>query len=156
MTVWRATYQDYAPAEAFEKLDETRRLPYWAGALAADPDTGGVWVAEVNHGPILGVVSFGPSRHEALGGRLEIKHLYVARDAQGSGIGRRLLNTVLHDSPSRGVALAVVRQNEQALGFYTSMGGTPRGTFVDPGPLWRSENIVVAWDTGPLKSRSNG
>ena len=145
--VWRATYRDYATPEALSRLDEARRLPYWQGALSTEVPGAGVLVAGQD-GALLGVVSYGPSEHEAFEGRTEIKHLYVAGNAQGRGIGRRLLTTVLNDEEAArpGVALAVVRQNERAQEFYKVMGGAEIGTFTDPGPLWRSENIVVAWD----------
>ncbi|MEL7255102.1 MAG: GNAT family N-acetyltransferase [Pseudomonadota bacterium] len=150
VSVWRETYRDYAPAEAIRLLDEARRLPYWIKAIAE----GAVFVADGGHDP-LGVVSFGPSEHAAFGGRVEIKHLYVARTAQGMGLGRRLLKTVLSEAAPDGVALAVVRQNEAARRFYAQLGGVERGAFIDPGPLWRSENIVVAWDSETHSSPSN-
>lgn len=144
VAVWRATYRDYAPAEALTTLDENRRLPHWQGALSDNDKSQTVWVGENNAG-ILGAISVGPSHHEIFAGRLEIKHLYVAQKAQGRGYGRNLLQKALN-SAGPGVALAVVRQNSPARQFYRRMGGTEIGQFTDPGPLWRSENIVVAWD----------
>jgi ribosomal protein S18 acetylase RimI-like enzyme len=148
VAVWRKTYRDIASPEAFAQLDETRRLPYWTKAVHTDQEDAGVLVAEVS-GNIVGVVSFGPSAHEAFEGRMEIKHIYVSYDAHGHGIGRRLLEAVLNrEGPggSVGTALAVVRENDQARRFYQRMGGVEIATFIDPGPLWRSDNIVVAWD----------
>lgn len=141
VSVWRETYRDYAPDKAIQTLDETRRLPYWAQATVSE----GVWVAD-DGGEVLGVISFGPSQHEAFGGRVEIKHLYVALNAQGQGVGRRLLEKALELCAPGGVALAVVRQNTTARSFYARLGGVECGAFSDPGPLWLSENIVVAWD----------
>lgn len=95
------------------------------------------------------MISVGPSQHEVFAGRLEIKHLYVAQKAQGRGLGRCLLQKALSfaDDPAvPGIALAVVRQNSPARQFYQRLGGTEIGQFTDPGPLWRSENIVLAWD----------
>lgn len=145
VAVWRATYRDYATPEAVALLDEARRLPAWQAALGAQTPGAAVWVA-ARDGAILGVVSVAPSAHPAFGGRLEIKHLYVALEAQGQGIGRRLLAHVLDSAGPGGVALAVVRQNAPARAFYARMGGQEIGAFTDPGPLWRSDNIVVAWD----------
>jgi len=148
VSVWRATYQDYAPPEAIAKLDETRRLPYWIDAVNSAHTPSGALVAEFEN-EILGVVSFGPSTHAAFGGRTEIKHLYVDLGAHGQGIGQRLLRAVVNDQDIHedgGVALAVVEQNGKARAFYQRMGGVEIGKFVDPGPLWKSNNIVVAWD----------
>ncbi len=147
--VWRATYGSLAPEEARTALDETKRLPYWVGALTLRESGLGVWVAEADR-TIKGVVSVGISEHEAFKSRAEIKHLYVARGAQGQGIGERLLRVALEEgnaaSPA-GLALAVVRQNQLARKFYKKMGGVEIAEFIDPGPLWRSENILVAWDS---------
>ena len=142
VAVWRATYRDYASAEAVAALDEDRRRPYWTSLLGSGDANKGAHVAGQGD-TILGVVSFGPSDHEIFGGRLEIKHFYVDPTAQGQGIGRRLLRAVLEQDSN--VALAVVAQNEQARAFYRMMGGVEIGTFIDPGPLWRSDNIVLAW-----------
>ena len=141
VSVWRETYRDYAPEQAIRTLDETRRLPYWTKAIAS----GGVWVADAGDS-VLGVISFGPSQHEAFGGRAEIKHLYVALNAQGQGVGRRLLEKALERCAPDSVALAVVRENAAARRFYARLGGVECGALTDPGPLWRSANIVVAWD----------
>jgi hypothetical protein len=52
----------------------------------------------------------------------------------------------LADQGYGGCALAVVVGNERAMGFYRRLGGREIGGFTDPGPLWRSENVVFAWD----------
>lgn len=148
VTVWRATYGDYAPEQAIRLLDTARRLPYWVGALAGDSTGQAVWVVE-EAGCILGVISIGPATEPAFKGRMEVKHLYVVETAQGKGLGQRLLTTALHacqNADARGMALAVVQQNDGARQFYRRMGGIEVDRFVDPGPLWRSENIMIAWD----------
>ncbi|WP_373354940.1 N-acetyltransferase family protein [Pseudoroseicyclus sp. CXY001] len=148
--VWRATYGGLAPEEALSRLDEARRMPYWSGALATVQPARGVWVAE-EAGKLLGVVSLGAATHPTFAGRAEIKHLYVAAEAQGRGLGKRLLQAALEDCRSageHGAALAVVRQNARARAFYRAMGGVEGAGFLDPGPLWRSENIVVTWEFG--------
>ena len=154
VSVWRDTYRDYAPAEAIRLLDEDRRLPYWTKAIAETGKAAGVFVADEGQGP-LGVISFAPSDHAAFGGRVEIKHLYVAQAAQGMGLGRRLIGSVLDQAAPKGVALSVVRQNEAARRFYARLSGVECGAFTDPGPLWRSENIVIAWDGDTPSSPSN-
>lgn len=150
VAVWRDTYRDYATAQALAILNEDKRRPYWAAALASDHPRAGVRVAEQS-GRLVGVISFGPASHPAFEDRTEIKHLYVDRTAQGLGLGRRLMTTVLTLKgvhPDNGVALAVVRQNERGRKFYKAIGGREIGTFIDPGPLWQSENIIMAWSGG--------
>lgn len=145
--VWRETYLQIAPPEAVLRLDETRRLPYWRATLASqEPDVGAV-VGKAD-GVVAGVVSFGPATHSALGGAAEIKHFYVRGPARGNGLGKRLLHAAFSRLRACGyaeAALAVVRENEGARRFYETMGGVEAGAFIDPGPLWRSSNIVVKW-----------
>ncbi|MCT4683102.1 MAG: hypothetical protein N4A39_05170 [Roseicyclus sp.] len=52
--------------------------------------------------------------------------------------------TYRHIAPPEAV-LSVVRDNRDARRFYAAMGGRETGRFTDPGPPWRSENIVVSW-----------
>ena len=46
----------------------------------------------------------------------------------------------------RGAALGVVVGNEPAIAFYESLGGRGAGKYIDPGPLWRSDNLIFVWD----------
>lgn len=146
--VWRATYSGLAPSKAIELLDEAKRLPYWTHATSIAKPGRGVWVADEG-GTLLGVVSLGSSSNSVFEGRAELKHLYVANGAQNRGLGEQLLQHAINECKAAGdfgMALAVVRQNERARGFYKKMGGVETCDFTDPGPLWRSENILVVWD----------
>lgn len=59
----------------------------------------------------------------------EIPALYVLRDAQGYGIGRRLLETMLERlSDCKQVRLEVLEGNDRAIGFYEHMGFQLDGT----------------------------
>ena len=59
----------------------------------------------------------------------EIPALYVLRDAQGYGIGRRLLETMLERlSDCKQVRLEVLEGNDRAIGFYEHMGFRLDGT----------------------------
>ena len=148
VAVWRKTYAEIAPKEAMQRLDVNKRLPYWTKAVDIDQPGQGVWLAEAQ-GEVQGVISLAPANHPAFGDRMEIKHLYVSTASQGQGVGQSLLTHALEtcrEAGCAGVALAVVSQNTAARRFYRKMGGTERGRFTDLGPLWRSDNIVMAWD----------
>ena len=148
VSVWQATYRTYAVPQAVATLDESKRLPYWKEWLSSEEPSKSTIVARKGE-TLVGVISYGPSTHEVFSGRMEVKHLYVDRSTQGQGVGARLLSTVLDHTQAVGncgVALAVVRQNENARQFYRAMGGIEITKFIDSGPLWKSENILVAWD----------
>ena len=54
-----------------------------------------------------------------------VQDMYVAPQMRGRGLGRELMEAVLRRSRERGgryVKLAVYDQNEQAIGFYRSLG----------------------------------
>ena len=83
---------------------------------------------------------------------LEIRHLYVLPAARGTGLGAALLRAGLARGRRCGLpeaVLSVVRENRDTRRFYAAMGGRETGGFTDPGPLWRSENIVVSWRLPP-------
>jgi len=146
VNVWRETYRDLATPEALEILDANRLRPYREATLTHEDPAIGAHVA-VCKGEVLGVASYGPPG-SALAPLWEIKHLYVASHARGLGLGARLLRAAQAHLQTHGQAstgLAVVVQNTSARAFYRAMGGIEGTQFTDPGPLWKSDNVVVAW-----------
>lgn len=150
LSVWRDTYEGLAPAEAVQRLDLAHRLAAWEGALA-DPARR-AWLVEDDEGP-LGLVAIGAPSAEVYGTLSgpagEIKHLYVAPRARRKGLGQRLLRQGFAGLTEQGyahAALGVVRQNYAARLFYVECGGREAADFIDPGPLWRSLMVLVAWD----------
>ncbi|MEJ2034881.1 MAG: GNAT family N-acetyltransferase [Maritimibacter sp.] len=149
VAVWRQTYAALAPAEALEMLDEANRLPGWQAALAPDApkSAGGTLIAELD-GRAVGFVRYGPASQPELGDAGEVKHLYVLPDYARRGIGQRLLSEAFAGLRAMGfevAVLAVVAGNDAALGFYQAQGAERAGRFVDAGPLWRSDNLILRW-----------
>ena len=145
VAVWRETYAGIAPKVAFDTLDAARRLPGWQARLG-DTQPGTV-VAEDDDG-IAGLVSWGAPGEALFGARGEIKHLYVAGRARRQGLGARLLEVArqgIAGAGFDGAGLAVVRENAAAIAFYRALGGREAGAFTDPGPLWKSDNILMVW-----------
>jgi ribosomal protein S18 acetylase RimI-like enzyme len=148
LAVWRDAYRTLAPPAVVERLDLAHRLARWAEYLADGAEARIVLVA-VLAGRIVGFVYAGPPSHPSLGTRGEVKHLYVDRACARRGIGRALLTAAadaLRQRGYAGVALGVVVGNDPAVAFYRALGGTCLGTYTDPGPAWRSENLIYAWD----------
>jgi ribosomal protein S18 acetylase RimI-like enzyme len=146
--VWRHTYRDLAPAEAYAVLDESYRGKRWTKTLSSPDSHQLVLIAEIAS-RIVGIGAAGRPSDPIFDQRGEIKFLYVDPDCQRRGLGRALLTrlaTHLRDMQFQGAALSVVKGNEPALAFYKALGGRQAGEFIDPGPIWRSQNIVLAWD----------
>jgi ribosomal protein S18 acetylase RimI-like enzyme len=145
--VWRATYRDLAPKAIFDALGEAHRLKRWTEILADTSGASAAFVAEA--GPLVGFGLCGPPGDPAFGGRGEVKLLYVDQGHARRGIGRLLLDTMTRWLRARGyagVGLGVVVGNDPAIAFYEALGGRLIGRYVDPGPAWRSDNLVFAWD----------
>lgn len=146
VAVWRATYAGLAPPEAVARLDAAHRLRGWQAALA---DPARITLLAERDGAVIGLVSAGPPSDPVFGPRGEVKHLYVAAPARRLGLGRQLLNrarAALARAGFAGTGLGVVRENAAARAFYAAAAGVEVATYTDPGPLWRSEMVLVAWD----------
>lgn len=123
LAVWRETYRDLAPPEAYAALDLARRQAQWQAALAAPPPS---LILVAQAGPphceegalvrqrpaatqarppqaamtgaapgLAGLVSLGPASQIEFDEAGEIRHLYVAAPYRGTGLGARLLRAGL-------------------------------------------------------------
>lgn len=145
---WRAAYSDLAPAPVFAAMDGALRLARWTATLES-PSPHQVVLAAWAGERLLGVGAASEPSEPLFGDRGELKSIYVDPGAQRMGVGRRLMGALagrLADRGYGGAALGVVEGNEAAMAFYTALGAREIGRYVDPGPLWRSTNIALAWD----------
>ncbi|MFC2251227.1 N-acetyltransferase family protein [Labrys portucalensis] len=148
VAVWRHTYHALAPSKAFVALDEEHRFASWHKRLSSPAADQIVLLAESGAG-LVGFAAAGTPSQAIFDGRSEIKHLYVDPQHKRRGIGRALLETMaarLVEQGRRSAAIGVVAGNGPAIAFYEAQGGRPAGSYTDPGPLWRSHNLVYAWD----------
>ena len=145
---WRAAYRDLAPAEVFEAMDEPLRLRRWTETLSAPADRQVVLLAE-RDGRLAGMGMAASPSEAAFGERGEIRSLYLDPAFQRLGLGRRLMSALavrIAGWGYGGAALGVVAGNDGAVAFYQALGGRLAGRYLDPGPLWRSENLIFVWD----------
>jgi len=146
--VWHETYRDLATPASIAALTEVHRLKYWRAALAEDDPQALTLVTEINR-TIVGFVRAAAPQEPLFGERHEVKYLYVDRTQARRGIGRLLLRRIAQFVQQRGhraLALGVVDGNAPAIKFYEVLGGKVIGRYTDPGPLWRSDNLLYAWD----------
>lgn len=145
--VWRDTYRGIAPEHAFRTLDVAARLPSWQERLAATGGRQGVLLVEAGD-TLAGIGHYGAPEDPAFGTLGEVKKLYVTRAFARQGIGRQLLCEMarrLRALGYPGVGLGVVIDNHPARAFYEAMGGRMIASYTDPGPTWRSDNVLYAW-----------
>ncbi|MDR6102857.1 ribosomal protein S18 acetylase RimI-like enzyme [Agrobacterium larrymoorei] len=146
--VWRETMRELASPSVFAALDEEHRLRYWTKKLSEAEPHQLVLVAEIGQ-EIVGIGAVGQPSDPIFGSRAEIKNLYVLASVQRQGIGKRLLGGLATHAKAMGyrsAGLSVVKGNEPACRFYEALHACKIGEFRDPGPIWRSDNIVYAWD----------
>lgn len=126
---WRATYAGMLPDRVLLGMSPERQTATWAGFLRHR--SGDVFVAQEDRAGagsearILGFGSCGPQRETALGYAGEVYTLYVTPDAQGNGLGRKLLLALfdrLVYCGHRSALIWVVRQNPSRF-FYERLGG---------------------------------
>lgn len=148
LAVWRETYRELATAEAVRIMDEAFRRARWTATLSEPGRDQLVLLAEQN-GRLVGIGAAGAPSWALFDGRGEIRSLYVDPAIKRQGIGRRLMRELaLHLATLNypGAALGVVVGNDPAIAFYQWLGGRMTGRYTDPGPVWRSENIIFVWD----------
>jgi ribosomal protein S18 acetylase RimI-like enzyme len=161
VAVWRDTYRHLAPPAAIDALTEAHRFGQWQAGLSMEEGNRITIVAELD-GSIVGFIQLASPQEPLFGDRQEIKYLYVAQSHARQGIGRQLLKHLAKIALRGGVrslGLGVVVGNEAAINFYQAMAARLIGRYQDPGPLWRSDNLLYAWDdltalTEPVASGS--
>jgi len=84
----------------------------------------------------VGYAQGGASRR-GVPGEAEIATLYVLRQAQGHGLGARLMGQTARALAAQGATslmVSVLRDNLRARGFYEHLGGEPEAARQEPGP----------------------
>jgi GNAT superfamily N-acetyltransferase len=121
---WRATYRGMIPDAylAAMKVEESTAL--WDKVLTAAPNTTNTFVAGVD-GRVVGFASgmmLAEPKHDL---NAELSAVYLVRDAQRAGIGRRLVAAVAtaqRAHGANGLIVWVIAGNKPARAFYEALG----------------------------------
>lgn len=122
---WRTNHAGIIPDQYLANLSVERRVQGWQRTLG-DP-TLFVYVAEDEAGQVIGFANGGPERTGDPVYRGELMAIYLLKEAQGQGLGRRLLEAVaqrLRESGYGKMLIWALAANP-AGGFYRRMGGVP-------------------------------
>jgi ribosomal protein S18 acetylase RimI-like enzyme len=131
---WRETYRGLLADAFLARMSEpgfTRRF-----RRALTQPGSGVTLAAADRYSLVGYVQGGPSRRDTPG-EAEIATLYVLRQAQGQGLGARLMTETARALAANGATslmISVLRDNIRARGFYEHLGGQPETPRQEPGP----------------------
>jgi ribosomal protein S18 acetylase RimI-like enzyme len=132
---WRETYRGLLPDAYLARMSEADFARRFRHALTR-PGPNDVTLAAAGRHGLLGYVQGGPSR-AGVAKEAEIATLYVLREAQGLGAGRRLLVGAARALAAQGavsLAISVLRDNVRARGFYEHLGGEAEAPRPERGP----------------------
>jgi ribosomal protein S18 acetylase RimI-like enzyme len=126
VAAWRSTYRGLLPDDFLDSLDEAGYEERWARIVGEGASR--VYVATDGHAgsDVVGFASGGRERAGESGYEGELYAIYVLRESQGRGHGRRLVQAVvggLRELGLRDMIVWVLRDNSGARGFYERLGG---------------------------------
>lgn len=149
---WRATYPGLVPDRVLVRMSKESQARYWEGVTARRRGDDFVLVAVNARGRVLGFGSAGPDR-DGTAGRGEIHTLYIRPDFQGRGLGRSLLDALLHGLHERGFAAAMlwVLAGNPSRFFYERLGG--RRTLERSENLWGAALPQIGYSWPDLDAR---
>ena len=140
---WRESYAGIFPDDLLRNLSWEERAGYWKKELLEEKGPGRIFVAEEG-GIVKGFVSAGKSRKPEFPFDGEIYSLYLLKEAQGCGIGRKLFEKAQNSLKLEGMnsmLLLVLKDNNPAIEFYRHMGGKEFSRIMTD-----FEEIVMAWE----------
>jgi ribosomal protein S18 acetylase RimI-like enzyme len=120
---WRTTYKGIIPGEFLATLSYARQEQSWQQILNDPAQV--TFVAVDEAGTIVGFVNGGPEREGDPAYQGELYAIYVLQEAQGHGLGRRLvkeLTRLLAERHFESMMLWVLASNP-ACRFYEALGG---------------------------------
>lgn len=134
LACWRTSYRGVLPARVIDMYGPASALELWQRSFADGPDRRAVIVAVRPDLAIEGVISIG--RDPDHPSDAHVFSLYVHPDAQGLGIGARLMSAARERFRADGLSRAslwVFQANAAGRAFYERLGWTADGgTRVEP------------------------
>jgi len=123
---WRSTYAGLIADEFLTALSYERRAQVWSQSLTDPQNICFLYVAETRPGDIIGFVYAGPEQTGDPTYRSELHAIYLLKQAQGQGLGRKLIFTAMRELCERGFSsmlLWVLKDNLPSRKFYEAVGG---------------------------------
>jgi GNAT superfamily N-acetyltransferase len=137
---WRQSYRGLVPQASLDALNVEASVATWRRVLAAPPGRASVFVAEAD-GRVVGFASgnrLDEAKHDC---DCELSAIYLAREVQRRGLGRRLVGTVAADLASRGAT---------AMLAWTLAGNAPSRRFLEALGAAPVVEQTFEWDGAPL------
>ena len=147
VTAWRETYRGLLSDAYLDAMSELEHARRFLRSLIRPEPSDLILLAADRRGAV-GYAQAGPARSRAAG-EGEIYTLYLLREAQGRGLGRRLLASAARALAVQGatsLVIAVLHDNLSARSFYEHLGGVagePYAAHAPGGGLTRE--ITYRW-----------
>jgi ribosomal protein S18 acetylase RimI-like enzyme len=126
---WRTTYKGIVADEYLESLTYESKEKMW---MSIDPET--VFVAENQDGQIAGFAGFGPERTKEYGFDGELYAIYLLKEVQGAGIGRRLVEATVNE---------LFRKNYQSMLLWVMNANPSKGFYERFSPERIAEDVYT-------------
>ena len=139
------------PADFLQNLSYESREEQWRRALSDPASRTRLFVVQEKGGPIGGFAAVGPERGEMEGYGGELYAIYLLRQYQGLGYGRRLFEAgakALVDEGFRSMVLWVLEEN-LTRGFYEHLGGSVVAQKMLPVGGVQYPAVAYGWDDIP-------
>ena len=157
---WRTTYRGMIPDAYLAAMRVEESSALWEKVLTAAPNTTNTFVADVD-GRVVGFASGSMLAEPKLGFNAELAAVYIDRDMQRSGIGRKLVAAVAAAQRAHGatgLVVWVIAANKAARACYEALGAqleieqpfTWDGMdLVEAGYGWRNLDALIAAGANP-------
>ena len=121
---WRTTYPGIVAQSYIDGLSVTERTEAWERRMRSGADAPETVVAETPTGALVGFASGGALRSPHPGFDAELYAIYLLREVQAQGLGRRLAQEWAMRAVARGFHAALVRvlAGNSACAFYERLG----------------------------------
>src|SRR5258706_15371583 len=121
---WQSAYQGIINAEFLQSLSMENHERYWRKWLFTKDQPAFSFVAELD-GLIVGFVNAGPERSGDPLYKGEVNAIYIHRNVQKQGIGRKLIGATVSEFRKRAIAsmLIWVLADNPSRKFYEALGG---------------------------------
>ncbi|HEY8066307.1 MAG TPA: GNAT family N-acetyltransferase [Methylosinus sp.] len=165
VAAWAETYAALAPAEILADYTLETRLAQWRetlGGAGPQQPPPSVFLALREDGGAIGFAASGAQQSDILGQRGyagEFQAIYLLKEAQRQGVGRRFMHMMAKALRERGIewgSLWVLRHNFTARRFYEKLGGRKIGVegawrgVPEVAYGWRDLGLII--DPPPAKS----
>lgn len=122
---WRTTYRGLVPDDHLDNLSYEKSTQRMIQTFNSKDLNIKMYVAENDNGEIVGFANGGMNRDMKSEYKGEIFAIYILKDYQGNGIGKKLIKSFVNEYLSEGINSMIiwVLKDNDSIHFYEALGG---------------------------------